>query len=272
MNHPFQLLDLIERTNGIRILFASEAGSRAWGISKNDSDYDIRFIYIHENVLDYFSINTPSKSIDGFSEDRAYDWQGWELSKAIAHLREMNPSIMEWLYSPIVYRDLEEPRKFSTTALSLVENCEPSALIKHYYSMAKKNFMTFVDGRDVVSLKKYLYVIRNTALISWIENVSHIQKRPIEMNFLALFDHLHVFLGDKIYHAVIKLIKQRQNSVDDPQISRIPEVDSWIDSEIISVSFKDKFEHINKTDKISDHECNEILKFYYLHQWRKLDI
>ena len=31
------------------------------------------------------------------------DWEGWDVTKAIKHLCEMNPSICELIYSPIVY-------------------------------------------------------------------------------------------------------------------------------------------------------------------------
>ena len=34
----------IERKEKVRILFAAESGSRAWGFASPDSDYDVRFI------------------------------------------------------------------------------------------------------------------------------------------------------------------------------------------------------------------------------------
>lgn len=41
-------LDAIERENRVRILLAVESGSRAWGFPSPDSDYDVRFLYVHE--------------------------------------------------------------------------------------------------------------------------------------------------------------------------------------------------------------------------------
>ncbi len=35
----------IEAKEGIRVLFAVESGSRAWGFHSSDSDYDVRFVY-----------------------------------------------------------------------------------------------------------------------------------------------------------------------------------------------------------------------------------
>ena len=36
----------IEKSENIRIIYAVESGSRAWGFASPDSDYDVRFIYV----------------------------------------------------------------------------------------------------------------------------------------------------------------------------------------------------------------------------------
>jgi len=40
-------LTAIEATHGVRILYACESGSRGWGFASPDSDYDVRFLYVH---------------------------------------------------------------------------------------------------------------------------------------------------------------------------------------------------------------------------------
>ena len=47
-----QRLAQIERDYDVRVLFAAETGSRAWGFSSPDSDWDIRFVYVHP--LDWY--------------------------------------------------------------------------------------------------------------------------------------------------------------------------------------------------------------------------
>lgn len=37
----------IEQLEHVKILYAVESGSRAWGFASTNSDYDIRFIYMH---------------------------------------------------------------------------------------------------------------------------------------------------------------------------------------------------------------------------------
>jgi predicted nucleotidyltransferase len=37
----------IESEHQVRVLFACESGSRGWGFASPDSDYDVRFIYVH---------------------------------------------------------------------------------------------------------------------------------------------------------------------------------------------------------------------------------
>lgn len=51
-----QRLSSFEKEKNIRILFACESGSRAWGFPSTDSDYDVRFIFVHQPNW-YLSIN-----------------------------------------------------------------------------------------------------------------------------------------------------------------------------------------------------------------------
>jgi uncharacterized protein len=100
-----KLIKDLEEKHDITILLAVESGSRAWGFESANSDYDIRFIYKRNDFKKYLSVGKRSECIDGFSEDRIYDWSGWDITKAIKHLKESNPSAIEWLYSPIVYQE-----------------------------------------------------------------------------------------------------------------------------------------------------------------------
>ena len=90
-----QYLRQIEAERDIKILFASETGSRAWGFPSPDSDYDIRIIYIHK--LDwYLSINIPKDTIELMLENNDIDISGWELRKSLSLLAIVHQRI--WTY------------------------------------------------------------------------------------------------------------------------------------------------------------------------------
>lgn len=72
-------LKRIEREEGVRILYACESGSRAWGFPSRDSDYDVRFLYIRP-VEWYLSIFDKRDVIERPISDRL-DINGWDLKK-----------------------------------------------------------------------------------------------------------------------------------------------------------------------------------------------
>jgi len=41
----------VAEDEGVRVLYACESGSRAWGFPSRDSDYDVRFIWLSHGPL-----------------------------------------------------------------------------------------------------------------------------------------------------------------------------------------------------------------------------
>jgi len=74
-------LDEVERDHGVRVLWAVESGSRAWGFPSPDSDYDCRFFYVRRHD-DYLSPWRPRDVIETPLDD-VLDVNGWDLIKAI---------------------------------------------------------------------------------------------------------------------------------------------------------------------------------------------
>ena len=74
-------LDEVERDHGVRVLWAVESGSRAWGFPSPDSDHDCRFFYVRRHD-DYLSPWRPRDVIETPLDD-VLDVNGWDLIKAI---------------------------------------------------------------------------------------------------------------------------------------------------------------------------------------------
>ena len=51
-------LQRIEREHDVRVLYACESGSRAWGFASTDSDYDVRFVYVEKPEW-FVQVDTP---------------------------------------------------------------------------------------------------------------------------------------------------------------------------------------------------------------------
>ena len=94
-------LRCIEEEHEVKILLAVESGSRAWGFESSNSDWDVRFIYVH-NPEWYFKVEEQRDVIEHMYDDDV-DLVGWELRKALRLFRRSNPSLLEWFNSPIVY-------------------------------------------------------------------------------------------------------------------------------------------------------------------------
>ena len=65
-----QELRRIELAHDVRVLYACESGSRAWGFDSRDSDYDVRFIYVHSRDW-YLSIEEHRDVIEEVLREEA---------------------------------------------------------------------------------------------------------------------------------------------------------------------------------------------------------
>ena len=157
-------LKRIENERRVRVLYACESGSRAWGFASRNSDYDVRFLYVHDRDW-YLSIEDRRDVIEEQLENDL-DVSGWELRKALRLLRKSNPPLLEWLKSPIVYQqDAAFVSEFDKLA---ADYYSPQRCFAHYLHMALGNVREYLSG-DTVWLKKYLYVLRPMLACRWIE-------------------------------------------------------------------------------------------------------
>lgn len=168
-----------EREHNVKVLYAVESGSRAWGFASPNSDYDVRFIYVHPRDW-YLTIDLEDKrDVIEYPIVDEIDINGWDLRKALQLLWRSNPGIVEWLQSPIIYID---DGVFAPAVRSLLADVySPLRGIYHYRSMAKNNYREHLK-KDLVTLKKYFYALRSLVSMMWIEKFE--SPAPIEFHLL----------------------------------------------------------------------------------------
>lgn len=216
--HVTATLEAVARKHGVRILYAAESGSRAWGFGSPDSDYDVRFIYAHPARW-YLSLNEGRDVIERPLDDRLVDLAGWDVRKALRLLLKSNPALYEWFVSPVVYVD---DGVFRLAAKTLFEaHASPPALAAHYWSIARGQWAREIDGRGAVKLKKYFYVVR--PLLSLMAVVE--QRRPPPMDIADLL--AAVPLAEPVHSAVVELLAVKRNTPELGLAPRIAVLDAW---------------------------------------------
>lgn len=221
-------LDAFEREHGVRVLYACESGSRAWGFASTDSDYDVRVIYAHPRDW-YLSIDMERKpdAVDVPMADTPVgevDLHAWDIRKALGLFHGSNPSLMEWLRSPIVYRSAD--RVMAEWRALIDTYHRPQAAAYHYLNMAKSNAQKHLRGRDEVTLKQYFYVLRPVLAMRWIEA----ERGPVPVEFAKLVDaEVH---DAEVESAIQALLRKKRAGIEADTTGRMPAIHDMVLREI----------------------------------------
>lgn len=245
----------LESQHEIKILLAVESGSRAWGFESRDSDWDVRYVYIHR--LDwYLKIDEGKDSQDEITPEDI-DLAGWELKKALKLFRKSNPPMLEWLQSPIVYLEqfsaAEKLRRVSK------EYFNPKSCMYHYLSMAKNNFREFLQ-KETVKSKKYFYVLRPVLACDWIKETSTMPP----MEFQDLVDSQ--VKNEDLKAEIAALLKRKMAGEELKEEPRIEILNEFLERKI--EFYKDYVEQIEPNDKPQTELLDELFKETIYEVWK----
>lgn len=211
-----------ESEHRVRILYACESGSRAWGFASADSDYDVRFIYARERDW-YLSFDVERRQdVIEYPLRENIDCSGWDIRKALQLFTRSNGALLEWLHSPIKYL---EHGTAAAALRALAPNCiNALALCYHYSHMARGNAREYVFGEQV-RLKKYFYVLRPLLAIRYLEQGRGIP--PVE------FEHLVRSVAPPELRAAIDGLLKLKRSTSELGVGEpIPQIGRFIESEL----------------------------------------
>ena len=232
--HIQALLKSIETEHHVEILYACEAGSRAWGFASQDSDYDVRFIFIRP-MLQYLTLNAERDVIE--CTEGEIDAVGWDLKKALFLFRKGNPPLREWLNSPIVYHhDMDR-----SIPIKRLQNLQTAyfmqrQMIGHYLGMAKRNWKSYLQDEQVWT-KKYLYVLRPILACAWVQT----QETSPPVKFDELWWQWRRLTGDRynddsefnaISLAILELVERKKAWSELDEGPRIPALHDFLTKEI----------------------------------------
>lgn len=206
----------IEDKYNVKILFAIESGSRAWGFPSTDSDYDVRFIY-KRKIEDYLKIDPIDDFIDLEIIDEL-DFKGWDIQKVLRLMLKSNSSINEYLQSPIHYisNEIFEKELFYLAASQF----NSQKVTMHYLGITTKRLIE-MEHQNEIKLKSLFYTLRSVLSAKWIVENKTIP--PME------FEKLKHLIGDKtIENRVDKYLEIKANVDESFRISKNDELFDWL--------------------------------------------
>lgn len=154
----------LERLHGLRILFAVESGSRAWGFESPDSDWDVRAVAARP-VEAYLRLGKDGPDTWSAMLPGDLDIVVWDVRKAASHWARGNAAVTEWFGSPIVYRDTHGwLGRFRDAARGAFK---PETAAWHYASMWAKAVDRAGGLSSRMPLKPLCYALRANACARW---------------------------------------------------------------------------------------------------------
>lgn len=216
-----ELLRAVEAKHHINIHYACESGSRAWGFPSPDSDFDIRFIYLHQRDW-YLSVNEGEDHIRVMPNE-LLDGNGWDFRKFLRLMHASNASVFEWLNSPVLYF---EDKPFADALRQLAAAYfQPKKVMHHYLGIATGMLDKEFKGNEV-KIKKYFYVLRPLLSASWI--AEHGTPPPIDF-----YQLLPLMLRNLTVHqAIHTLLKQKETALEGERVPRVAVLDEFVAAEM----------------------------------------
>ena len=192
------------RTRLMVPLFACESGSRAWGFASKDSDYDVRFVYCRPKSY-YLSLNPRPDNVNLTLELKSgdkVDVVGWDIKKFLQLVAKSNAMPFEWIFACPKY--YAEPAWLAAIEPVMFEHMDVVKLAHHYRGMATKHWRRYIEGREEVTHKKYLYILRAIWNLEWYatENASI---APVDLNMLLLGSNI----PDDVKEETFKMIQKK---------------------------------------------------------------
>lgn len=211
-----------ENEHNVRIVYACESGSRAWGFASPDSDYDVRFLYVREEDW-YLSFDIENRrDVIEYPIVDDIDCSGWDIRKALYLFTRTNGALLEWLNSPIRY--IEHGTFADALRRIAPEHLNSVALCYHYSHMARGNAREYIF-KEKVKLKKYFYVLRPLLAIRYLEAGNGAP--PVEFEQLV-----EAVAPDKIKPGIEHLLALKRITPELGTGDRISEINEFIESDL----------------------------------------
>lgn len=156
------LFDLAEEEN-LEVLYAKSFGSRAWNVDDDESDYDVAVVF-RQPVSSYITLGEYTQNIqetatleESGSKPVEVNVHGWNVDRYMQLLSNSNPTALEVLSSDKTYVNHGE---FEDLVDYAQKNFRPIAMMGHYHSLMKQNYLKYLQ-KNLIGPNDKRYKVRN---------------------------------------------------------------------------------------------------------------
>jgi hypothetical protein len=213
----------IEAKHNVKIIMAVDNGSNAYGSASPNSDIDLRFLYV-ETIESYLRLGREKDVIEIIDEENNIEYKGFSLDKFMKLLSKSNPSILEWINSPINYLENSKYENITKEIKKLsLEYFSTKRCLFHYTGNALTDFKKMLNGNASteiqIDLKKFLSVFRHLLVSEYIIRENKYPETT-DLAYLIIqskkFKELKVIDSDLTYREfLIKALEIKKNFIPD---------------------------------------------------------
>lgn len=229
-----KIKDFCEQQN-IEPLSAMNNGSRAWGYDSENSDYDLKVLYVHKDKNKYMSLFGYLDN-HHLQYDKMHDFAFWDITKFLKLLHKGNAQTYEVLFSDKQYMsvDLIDNYLKNFTYVYLTSD-KIKEVAYHYYGLAHKTFKERVRNVGEPTAKKYLYVIRPLMCVDYICEFDRLPP----LNFMDCFIQTQHSYPEKIRDQIKYIHKQKcDGNLDRLTKERFPHLDTFLEQKLVDIKSK----------------------------------
>jgi len=248
------MVNYLEDEYEITIMSIRDYGSRAWNLDSETSDMDAGMVF-RQRPHKYMTLGGYRQNIDRkfMLDGEEFELIGWNIKRFCELLNGSNPSMIEWLNSPICY--YESYVKKGSSRITKLEDSEslfndlkehanqefkPVALWGHYREMGKANYNKYIVNRNDLRVKRHLYILRGLLYSRYVLDT---HRRPL-LDFPEFCDeHLDdMDIPQFVKQYTREFIRKKKNGEGSVEIGD-QELWDWMQEEIDRGSDIDHQEH-----------------------------
>ena len=253
-----QRLATIASTHNVSIVHACETGSRAWrslgslskrpALNPSRSPLQVHFVYASRNASSERFASLQLNKEDqlagiSYTTSPSISLVGYDLDQALSMAADMQPTLIEMLYSPIVYESHDDYH-FAERVRAVVERfpSQLSTLLHHFNQKVMRVYfdelLSPAASSQTVSLDDYVEAIRYSAMFDWVlnhpltkrnaTNAAQTSNKIVELDLDTLVASMHMDVD--VYTSVLQVLaKWRASKVcGEGRVARSKCIDDWI--------------------------------------------